>query len=372
MSFKACIYKYDQKRMSSYIFIKFYSINILYMSYNFIWIDVSNNTLDIHIKQSNTWLQVQNDYKTIFNFFKKEIKNFKNLIIISEATWVYSSSLVKVCSDLLIEHYEINPKAMNQLWKNIWDRNKTDKIDAEKIATVWKMLYIMEKEWEWKNKLTSTWSNDIKYLKSILSAIHSVKSDRQKCKQRIAAINKDIFTPKWFLKDMEKSILESEKVRIKLTEKAMIIIEKLGMKYKIKNLCTIPGVSSEVSLELIIFFIDISSKWIWINDRAKVKAFAWIDVSLQQSWTSINKKRISKQWNKHVRSILQVWWRCWFALVKRDKYKDTNLWLFFQRMIDKFSTPSKLNWNSISTAMSRKILLIAWWIFWNDTPYNWS
>jgi len=59
---------------------------------------------------------------------------------------------------------------------------------------------------------------------------------------------------------MEKSILESEKVKIKLTEKAMIIIEKLGMKYKIKNLCTIPGVSSEVSLELIIFFIDLSLK----------------------------------------------------------------------------------------------------------------
>jgi hypothetical protein len=39
---------------------------------------------------------------------------------------------------------------------------------------------------------------------------------------------------------MEKSILESEKIRKKLTEKAMVIIEKLGMKYKIKNLCTIP------------------------------------------------------------------------------------------------------------------------------------
>jgi len=59
---------------------------------------------------------------------------------------------------------------------------------------------------------------------------------------------------------MEKSILESEKIRTKLTEKAIIIIEKLGMKNKIKNLCTIPGVSSEVSLELIIFFIDLSSK----------------------------------------------------------------------------------------------------------------
>lgn len=342
------------------------------MSYNFIWIDVSNNTLDIHIKQSNTWLQVQNNYKTIFNFFKKEIKFFSDIVIISEATWVYSSSLVKVCSDLNINHYEINPKAMNQLWKNIWDRNKTDKTDSEKIANIWKMLFEMEKWVGWKSKLTTTSSNDIKSLKSILSAIHSVKNDRQKFKQRIASISKDIFAPKWFIKDMENSILDSEKIRKKLTEKAMIIIEKLWMISKVKNLCTIPGVSSEVSLELIIFFIDLSSKWIGINDRAKVKAFAWIDVSLQQSWTSINKKRISKQWNKHVRSILQVGWRCWFALVKRDKYKSTNLWLFFQRMIDKFSTPSKLNWNSISTAMSRKILLIAWWMFWNNSTYNWS
>jgi len=42
--------------------------------------------LDIHIKQSNTWLQVQNDYKTIFDFFKKEIKDFKNIVVVSEAT----------------------------------------------------------------------------------------------------------------------------------------------------------------------------------------------------------------------------------------------------------------------------------------------
>jgi hypothetical protein len=59
---------------------------------------------------------------------------------------------------------------------------------------------------------------------------------------------------------MQNSILDSEKIRKKLTEKAIINIEKLGMKNKIKNLCTIPGISSEVSLELIIFFIDLSSK----------------------------------------------------------------------------------------------------------------
>jgi len=59
---------------------------------------------------------------------------------------------------------------------------------------------------------------------------------------------------------MENSILESEKIRKKLTDNALIIINKLGMKHKIQNLCTIPAVSTEVSLELIIFFIDLSSK----------------------------------------------------------------------------------------------------------------
>jgi len=339
---------------------------------NFIWIDVSNNTLDIYIKQSNTFLQVQNNYKTICDFFKKEIKVENNNIIISEATWVYSSSLVKVCIDLNIIHYEVNPRAMNQLWKNIWDRNKTDKIDAEKIPNVWQMMYEMNKNWFWKSRLTSTSNNEIKFLKSILSAIHSCKYDIQKSKQRISALKKDIYAPNSFLKDLNKTITSSQKVKDNLVEQAIEIISNLNMYYKFLNIMTIPWISNEVGLELIIFFIDLSDKWIGINDRSKVKAFAWIDVSIKQSGSSIDKKRISKQGNKHVRSILQVGSRCWFSLVKMDKYKNTNLWLFFGRMIDKFSTPSKLNWNSISTAMSRKILLIAWWIFWNDTTYNWS
>ena len=152
----------------------------------------------------------------------------------------------------------------------------------------------------------------------------------------------------------------------------MEIIKKLELYTNFENLCTIPWISNEVGLELIVFFMDLSEKWIWVSDRSKVKAFVWLDVSLQQSWSSIDKKRISKQWNKHVRSILQIWSRCWFNLVKIDKYKNTNLWLFFQRMVNKFETPTKKNGNSISTAMSKKILLVAWWVFWSNTPYNWS
>lgn len=342
------------------------------MNKNFIWIDVSNCTLDIFIKQSNTWLQVQNDYNTISSFFKENnINSTSDNIVISESTGVYSSSLVKVCCDLWVTHYEVNPRAMYQLWKNIWDRNKTDKIDAEKIANVWKMLFDMNQIWDGKNRLNATSNNDIKYLKSILSAIHSVKYDIQKYKQRITTTKKDIYSPKWLIKDIEDFIKLAEKNKVKLVWSAMNIIKKLNMCEKFENLCSIPWIRDEVALELIIFFADLSSKWIWVNERSKVKAFAWIDVSMQQSWTSVNKKRISKQWNKHVRSILQIWWRCWYILVKQDKYKNTNLGLFFQRMIDKFSTPTKMNGNSISTAMSRKILLTAWWIFWNDTKYNW-
>lgn len=342
------------------------------MSYSFIWIDISNNTLDIFIKNSSTFLQIQNNYKSISNYFKKEIKNFEDIIVVSEATWVYSSSLVKVCFDLSIKHFEVNPRAMNQLWKNIWDRNKTDKIDAEKIAIVWNLLFNMNISWDAKSKLSITSSSEIKYLKSIISAIRSVKHDRVKFKQRISSLSKDVFAPKSFIPDMQRAIKESEKVRNKLTEQAKMIITNMGFKNKFDNLCTIPWINSEVCLELIVFFIDLSHKWIWASDRSKVKAFAWIDVSLNQSWTSINRKRISKQGNKNIRSMLLIWTRCWYTLIKIEKYKNTNLGLFFQRMIDKFSTKDKLNGNSISTAMSRKTLLVAWWIFWNDKPYNWS
>jgi len=343
------------------------------MTKNFIWIDVSNNTLDIFDKKSSTWLQIHNNYNAICDFFNNKIdKNSSNDIIISESTWVYSSSLCKACSDLWLQHFEVNPRAMHQLGKNIWDRNKTDKIDSEKIANIWEMLFNMNKNWFWKNRLSSVSSNDIKSLKSIMSAIHSSKYDIQKFRQRIASANKDIYAPEWIIECIEKSIDLSKQIKEKLVEQAMKIIKKLDLYTNFENLCTIPWVSNEVGLELLVFFMDLSEKWIWASDRSKVKAFVWLDVSLQQSWTSIDKKRISKQWNRHVRSILQVWWRCWFRLAEMDKYKNTNLWLFFNRMVNKFQTPTKKNGNAISTAMSKKILLVAWWVFWSNTPYNWS
>jgi len=327
-------------------------------------------------KKSSTWLQIQNDYNIICDFFNTKIdeidkKSFE-YIIISESTWVYSSSLCKACHDLWLNHQEVNPRAMHQLWKNIWDRNKTDKIDSEKIANIWEMLFNMNKNWFGKNRLSSVSSNDIKSLKSIMSAIHSSKYDIWKFKQRIASANKDIYAPKWIITDIESSIDLAKKIKAKLVEQAMKIIKKLDIFTGFENLCTIPWVSNEVALELIVFFMDLAEKWIWASDRSKVKAFVWLDVSMQQSWTSIDKKRISKQWNKHVRSILQIGWRCWFRLVKMDKYKNTNLGLFFQRMLNKFETPTKKNGNAISTAMSKKILLVAWWIFWSNRPYNWS
>ncbi len=340
------------------------------MNKNFIWIDVSNNTLDIYIQESSTWIQVQNNYNTIVDFFKKEIKKDED-IIISEATWVYSSALVKSCCDLWLTHYEVNPKTIHHLWNNIGDRNKTDRIDAEKIANIWWMLYSMNKNWYGKHKLATN-SNEVKKLKSIISTIRSFKSDIKKLKQRIAATNKDIYAPKYLIKDIEKSISLAEKNKEKYVKLAMKFIEKLSLISKIENLCTIPWISKEVSLELIILFTDLVEKWFKVSDRSKLKAYVWLDVSFKQSWTSVNKKRISKQWNKHIRSILQIGSRCWFKLIKLDKYKETNLWLFFQRMQNKFSTPLKKNGNSISTAMSKKLLLLAWWIFRNDEPYNWS
>ncbi len=184
------------------------------MKKEFIWIDVSNNSLDIYDKKSSIWSQIQNDYNTIYNFFNKLDKNSSEYIIISEATWVYSSYLCKACFDLWIQHYEVNSRAIHQLWKNIWDRNKTDKIDSEKIAYIWEMLFNINKKWFGKNRLSSVSSNDIKSLKSIMSAIHSSKDDIQKFKQRIASVKKDIFAPKWIIKDFEKSIALAKKLRL--------------------------------------------------------------------------------------------------------------------------------------------------------------
>ena len=224
-----------------------------------------------------------------------------------------------------------------------------------------------------KLKLILPCNNDIHILNNYISLIHSFRNHISRFKQWIDRIKSDVYLWTKELKFYEKNIKEFESEIDKLYLKAEEKIKSLWYINSLDNLSSIPTISRSLSIELLILFINLKSKWIESNDRSKLKAYVWIDPTEKRSWTALNRVSISRRWKKHIRVLLYMSWMKWYQLINYDKYAKTDLWNFFVRMRNKFSADTtNKRWKSIITAMSKKILLTAWWIFWNETKYNWS
>ena len=139
----------------------------------------------------------------------------------------------------------------------------------------------------------------------------------------------------------------------------------------LENIGTIPTISAKFWAELLAFFIRVTGKWICKEDRSKLKAFVEIDPNEKSSWTSLNKVHISRKWNKTMRCLFFMAGMKWYQLIKYDKYRNTDLDEFFIRMRDKFTIEWSKHWKRVIMAMSKKLLLVAWWIFWKNEPYDW-
>lgn len=332
-----------------------------------IWIDVSKSFLDIYNNQSLSYSKISNSYDSIFNFLSS-IQFKENFIVFYEATWVYSSHLIKCLNDLWFSHYQFHPNTIHFL--SLWfsDRNKSDKIDCYKICSIWISLFDIYNKKKSSFKLTIPNSNIINQLNSLLSNIHSLKNNIKIFKQNIDCIKNNCFAKKNLIEFYKNQIEQFESQINSIILDIKLILKDEWLLIKFENLLTIPTVWEILGIELTIFFVNLSAKWLTSQDKSKLKAYVWIDPIEKQSWTTLNRVQISKKWNKKIRSSLYFISISWFRLIEIDKYKNTNMWQFFLRMRSKFKDRKK----STITAMSKKILLIAWWIFWNDKPFDYS
>ena len=80
---------------------------------NVLGIDVSNKKLNIYCSTTQKCVEISNDETTIV----KHLKSFKgkDLLVLYEATGIYSNKLLKVCNKLKIKHYQIHPIQLKQV-----------------------------------------------------------------------------------------------------------------------------------------------------------------------------------------------------------------------------------------------------------------
>lgn len=330
-----------------------------------IWIDVSKDVLhifDAHLKKSYT---IINNYQEIIYSFDK----FSSYIFFYEATWKEDKKLTRALNDLWFTQFKINPDKIHFLSKYLSDRNKTDLIDAKKIAHMWELLL---NYWNINNNcnISNVNSNWVNQLTSIMSQINTLKKHIKRFKQNISNIDNDIYADK-SLNSFYLAQIQLFESKIKsLCSKLKILIWELWFEKHYNNLLSIPSIWEKVWIELLIFFIELQERWFKKSDRSKLKAFTWIDPINSQSGNMNKKSKITKRWRKTIRSLLYYPSLGWYQLSIKEKYKETNLAKFFTRINQKFKSEWEKYWKSVTTAMSKKILLTAWWIFWNNEPYE--
>lgn len=326
-----------------------------------IGIDVSKLSLDIFIKDSNKSKKIKNEYETIIEMMNK----MWECRVFYEATGVYSQTLCKALNDLKIEQYQLHPTNVHLLAKWLWERNKNDKIDAQRIAEIGGILYE-----SWIDKLIQPNGNNVNLIQSDLSRIFSLKQMRVKLLQKIDKEKNDPYTNELMMDFYKSEVIKHDEMIKIIYKQIKALLEKEWLEGKLKNLESVPWINENVGMDLIGFFLKLKEKWIKKDEIAKVKAYSWLDCSQQQSWTCLNKAGISKRWNSKIRKSLYMASVGRYQMIKYNKYIETQLWKFFLRMREKFESKASKRWKSVMCAMGKKLLVTSWAIFWNDTKYN--
>lgn len=339
-----------------------------------IGIDISNKTLDIFDNFLGKSVKITNSETNISSYFKECINSLEpdiQLLVFFEPTGNYGQKLLKYLNTNNISYFQIGLDIISKLSHVLWDRNKNDKLDAQKIALCWSFLYSQNYELSWvKSRLISPISNELLRAKNLLQAKRSLTNFIMLYKQYCHNISLQPFEESKELKKFyQKQIQSHEKEISILDEHLELLLKELGFTEHKLNLESIPGIGKTTSISLIFFFLELQQKWLKKRDWKKVRASVWIDPQNKQSWTSLNRCMISKRGNKHIRTVLFFSAMALFRHMNNIKYVNTTIWIFAQRMKTKFTQTTSRWSKSILLAIEWKILTTAWAIFNDNAPY---
>jgi transposase len=287
-------------------------------------------------------------HKQISRLCLKYLK-YGKVRVAMEATGVYYFDLaVTLTESKKLEVMVINPRATKSFGQALMQRNKTDKIDAQILATyAEKMEYPL-----WKRPSQHSLS-----LRYITRAINTLVEDKAAAKNNLHALQSCSEAPSLLLKSTQEKIDFLGKELKNLQDAAMTLIktdEQLSRKYDL--LISIKGFAQASSIQFIGEAITIPAG---LTHRQWV-AFAGLDPCQYQSGTSINKRPgISKSGNRRLRKAL-------FMPALSASRNDNNVNAYFRHLIDNRGL-AKLQ---AITAIMRKFLHSIHAMFRQGTPFD--
>ncbi len=334
---------------------------------NFVWIDVSKKEIHIYDLKIKKYLKITNDVKTIESFFKDyDVKT----IVIYEPTSVYSKTVEMALNNVWQKHYQVHANKMSNLWKSLWYVNKTDKLDCQMIAELASIIEMRENS-SWKSIFTRPNSNEVNQIIHYLSQIEFYKDQKKRVKLEDEKLNNSPYKSK-VSKEANKILIKSFTKIINELEKEIESLYNASeeTKWKYEKLKTIPWVWTTASINMISFFLKLKYKWFTKKDSKKMISYSWLNPIQSSSWDK--ESSYLWKWDRKIRNAVYMTWIQRYKWIKKEENTKTSLWAFFIRMVKRFSSWSTKRWKSVACAFAKKILVIAWAMFRDNTEYNYN
>jgi len=309
---------------------------------HYIGIDVSKKVLNVFDGKKDLIFDNKENLCSLKKYLKKRYTDLTKLVILFEATGIYSYHLKAFCAEHMIKACIINPQTSHNFAKSLGTRSKTDTRDAH---TIWAY-----------HKLISDKDIRIPQVDPVLATLSSYLTSYQLAlKQRLSLSNhlegvKDKALYHLLKKEQERLCKLEHELLIRMDA---YIKEYPGLNEDYRRLLSISGVGRKTAISLLVLFHTYPA-----TNRKQITALLGLDPVQRQSGTSVHgRSRISKHGNQMMRKCLYM------PTLVSIRYNQ-KIKVFYERLVSKHK-PKKV---AVIAAM-RKLLLIAHAIYQNKTVY---
>lgn len=316
----------------------------------YIGIDISKASLQVHLGTFNEDIEVENSLKGVKQLHAKVKKRYGKsveVVWIYEPTGSYSTLVKRFCAQHAIACYIIKPSQSAAFAKTIKNRNKSDVVDARMLYQLHKIAPSEEIAIPHYDAKLETLQNYLRYYKTVM------KERVVKTNQLEAALHRE---DELFIIRKLRSKIKALKAEEKEIITTMLELIKANKAYEerfsaMTSLKGIGNISGLVLFDLFMRYEDASSK--------EIVALCGLDPIEVSSGSSLKRKsRISKQGSRLVRSTL-------FMPTLIAINHNPHMQMFYHRLKEKgkHSTAAQI-------AVMRKMVVIAFSLFKNKEIYD--
>jgi len=317
---------------------------------DYIGIDISKASLQIHLGTFNEDIEVENSLKGLKQLHAKVKKRYGKsveVVWIFEPTGSYSTLVKRFCAQHAIACYIIKPSQSAAFAKTIKNRNKSDVVDARMLYQIHKIAPSEEIAIPHYDATLETLQNYLRYYKTVM------KERVVKTNQLEAALHRE--DELFIIRKLRSKIkaLKAEEKEI-ITTMLELIKENKAYEERFSAMTSLKGIGNISGLVLFDLFMrygDASSK--------EIVALCGLDPIEVSSGSSLKRKsRISKQGSRLVRSTL-------FMPTLIAINHNPHMQMFYNRLKEKgkHSTVAQI-------AVMRKMIVIAFSLFKNKEIYD--